>query len=565
MCEVFRLKSKIFWLIIFAAIGLRVVYYHQIKDDFLFKTPILDAKYYSDWGEEIAKGDLVGAKRGVFMMSPGYSYFLGAVYKICGLKVSAVVVIQFTLGLLTGLIVYVLAKKYFSAAAGLAAMALFLFYGPELFYESVLVKTTLINFTNMLSLLLLVSGAGLEGLLSGALLGFSAHMRPNALIFAPVAVAWLLWRKEYFKSVLFAAGVFLILLPVGIRNYKVGKEFVMTTAHGGMNFFTGNSKYCLGPYTPMSFARTDPEVEQGDFQIEANRISGKQLTPAESSTFWYRESFKFITKYPSRWLMLELRKTLIFFNTYEPPINLDYYFFQNVYRSVLSQPLVDFGIILPLAVLGMLVSPANLLLLGYGAVYFASGIIFFVVSEYRFPVVPVFCIYAGSFVIYLGAIYKKKGATLKFFALGAAAVALIYLSNYDIYSSVFNFGNYKRSNMANSYFGLGVTYEGQGLEKDAVNAYEAAVNIMPQAGPLVNMATIREAHRDYGAAKVLYEKALLVNPSSTEALNNLGGIFYREKDYKSAEMCFSRAVMLNPNMEQARRNLELTEKAISKH
>jgi len=53
-------KNKIFWLIIFAAIGLRVFYYHQIKDDFLFKTPILDAKYYNDWAVEIARGDLLG-------------------------------------------------------------------------------------------------------------------------------------------------------------------------------------------------------------------------------------------------------------------------------------------------------------------------------------------------------------------------------------------------------------------------------------------------------------------------------------------------------------------------
>jgi len=545
--------------------ALRLAYYHQIKEDFLFKTPIIDAKYYHDWAVEIVKGDLLGLKRGVFMMSPGYSYFLALVYKVFGINITAAVFVQFFLGIITGIMVFYTGKKIFSGSAGLAAMALFLFYGPELFYESVLVKTTLINFTNMFSLILLISGAGLEGLLSGALLGFSAHLRPTALIFAPAAIAWLLWKRDHKKSILFAIGLFLVLLPVGLRNYKAGKEFVMTTAHGGMNFFTGNSQYCRGPYTPMPFARTDPEVEQDDFMKEASRLSGKNLTSAESSDFWYKESFKFIKQHTGRWLDLVGKKTLIFFNVYEPTINLDYYFFRSVYHSALSLPLLNYGVVLPFAVLGMLFLPANFILLSYSLVYFISGIMFFVVSEYRFPVVPVFCIYAGAFIVYLAGIYGKKGISIRFFAFSTAALLLIALSNYDIYSSVFNFTNYKRSGLANSYFGLGVTYEDKGMEKEAINAYEEAIKIMPQAGPMVNLATIHEKHGDYDGAEKMYEQTLNVNPNSTEALNNLGAIFYRKKDYKSAEMCFSRAVMLNPNMEQAKKNLEIARNAMTKY
>jgi len=555
------MKHKLFWLIIFSAIALRLVYYHQIKDDFLFKTPILDAKYYNDWALEIVKGDILGAKRGVFMMSPGYSYYLAGVYKAFGTNVTYAVFSQFALGLLTGLLIFLIGKRTFSGAAGLAGMAVFLFYGPELFYESVLVKTTLINFTNTLSLLLLVSGAGLEGLLAGVLLGFSAHLRPNVLLFAPFALGWLLWNKKNAKAALFTAGIFLVLLPVGLRNYKVGKEFVMTTAHGGMNFFTGNSQFCRGPYTPMPFARTDPEVEQADFLTEACRISGKTLTPKESSDFWYAESFKYIRRYPGRWFDTVERKALIFFNVYEPPINLDYYFFKSVYGSALSLPLFDFGVLLPLAALGMLFSPFSFSLLAYGAVYFISGVIFFVVSEYRFPVVPLFCVYAGAFAVYLSGVYRRKGVSFKLLSLCAVSALLIYLANYDIYSSVFGFVNYKRSNLANSYFGMGATYEEKGMENEAVNSYQAALKIMPQAGPLVNLAMIREKHGDYDGAQQLYMQAIKVNPGSVEALNDLGGVFYRKKDFKSAEACFDQALLLNPSFDQARKNLELTRKA----
>jgi len=58
------------------------------------------------------------------------------------------------------------------------------------------------------------------------------------------------------------------------------------------------------------------------------------------------------------------------------------------------------------------------------------------------------------------------------------------------------------------------------------------------------------------------QQALSVNPGSTEALNDLGGIFYRKKDYNSARLCFERALTLNPGLDPARKNLELTKRAM---
>jgi Tfp pilus assembly protein PilF len=109
-----------------------------------------------------------------------------------------------------------------------------------------------------------------------------------------------------------------------------------------------------------------------------------------------------------------------------------------------------------------------------------------------------------------------------------------------------------------------VTFSDKGMETEAIKAYQKAIDIMPQVGPLVNLATKYEKQGDLDNAQKMYERALNINPNSTEALNNLGGIFYKKKDYKSAEMCFSRAVMIDPKMEQARINLELTKKANSK-
>src|SRR3989339_2857 len=546
---------KLFAGVIIAAVFLRLIYFLQITDSFLFQTPILDAKYYHLWALEILKGDLAGRARGVFMMSPGYSYLLAAVYWIMGVNITAVAALQFLSGAASGVIVYFTAKKFYSRAAAFIAMALYLFYAPGIFFESALLKASFINFFNVLALYLLALGGPLFCALSGVFTGLSVQLRPNALLLAPVFIAWIFisGRRKLFSAVLFVCSLALVLLPVALRNYKVGGEFVVATAHGGMNLFTGNSQFCLGPYTPMPFARTDPEVEQEDFLNEARRLSGKNLTPAESSAFWTGQSLRFITGNPFAWGKLIYRKALIFLNNYEPQINLDYYFFRQEYNSVLSSVPVTFGVIMPAALLGMIFGGANFLLLGYFAVYFLSGLIFFVVSEYRFPAVPALAIYAGYGITLLFQKWKEYKIRELFYLAGFLAF-FVFISNIDIYSGLFGYNSYKRSNLANSYFGMGVTYEEKGLTQEAIASYEKALEIMPQTGPLINMAGIYERRGDLDKRAERNAAALRIYPGSAEASNNLGAIMFKKGKYLEAAEYFTQALSVKPDFEQAKKN-----------
>ena len=553
-------KYRLLWFIIIAAATVRLVYFLQVRDNFLFQNPVIDAKYYHEWAVEMANGDWLSAARpGVYMMSPGYSFYLAAVYAMFGANVTVAVGSQFLLGIATGFLVFLLARRYFSAPAGYTAAALYLFSAPALFYEGVPLKVSLINFLNMAALFA-AGGAGLAWqFAAGALLGFSAHLRPNVLALAPLflAVFWKAGGGKWLRMAVFALGCSIVLLPVAFRNLHYGGEFVLTTAHGGMNFFTGNSPYCLGPYTPMPFARTDPEVEQADFMEEAFRRSKKLLTPRESSAFWYGESLRYIRQKPFDWLKLQWRKTLIFFNDYEPPINLDFYFFSSEYNSVLSYLPVRYGLILPLAAAGVAMSPFQLLLGGYIVIYFLVTIVFFVVSEYRFPVVPVLCIFAGQALVVM---FANRKNVWRLAAGGAIAAVFFVVSNYDIYAKTFNFPSYRRANLANSYFGLGVTYESKKMSDEAVRAYENAVKIMPQAAPLINLANIYESKGDLDRAQLLIEQALRLQPASGEALNNLGAILSKKRRYAEAAACFERALILNPGFKQAGDNLAIVRK-----
>jgi len=48
-------------------------------------------------------------------------------------------------------------------------------------------------------------------------------------------------------------------------------------------------------------------------------------------------------------------------------------------------------------------------------------------------------------------------------------------------------------------------------------------------------------------AKLQYEKALSLNPKYSEALNNLGTVYYGEKDYRKAEKYYKKALRLKPD------------------
>ena len=79
----------------------------------------------------------------------------------------------------------------------------------------------------------------------------------------------------------------------------------------------------------------------------------------------------------------------------------------------------------------------------------------------------------------------------------------------------------------------------------AIAAYQRA----PKDSPVVwNKLGIAYQHMyalDF--AKAQYEKAIFLNPKYSEAVNNLGTVYYGEKDYRKAENYYKKAMRLKPN------------------
>lgn len=618
--------------IFFIALTIRVVYFAQIKGEFFFETSILDAQYYDDWANGIVtKGDWLSRNQGLFVVSPGYTYFLAIIYKIFGRHVSLIALTQIFLGSLSCVLVFLIASKvslyrpeasflrrsscdspkFFkqedtqeiidensskgnktipAIISGLLAAT----YSMSIFYEGVLLKSTLIVFMNLLMLYCLLIGIERNNrvyiMLAGLCLGLSVHLRPNILGFIVFLFVFLyvkgnrnnasdveedssvpygartsqrsfiykiaesLSSRARIKVILhnftpFIIGVLIILVPMGLRNYFIANQFVLTTAHGGMNLYTGNNPSSVGPYWPLPFAEPNIRGEIEGFFAEAQRRTGHALTLQEADKFWYEEAWKFINERPKKWLMLVWRKALIFLNNYETPINLDFYAFRQVHKSIVSFPLVTYGVVVPLGLWGMIVSGlknnASKLLTLYITFYFFVSAVFFVVSEYRYPVAPAFAIFAGQGIYW--SFEKIKNRRYFSIALGVIfLVSISWLVNKDIYKDWFHLDSYKERILANSYFSMGAVYEANNIPDKAKTFYLKAIAIQPmaQAGPFIKLGNLYARQGLLEEAKRMFESAINVDPNSAEAYIGLGGVYLNQKNYQEAELFFQKAVLV---------------------
>ena len=167
--------------------------------------------------------------------------------------------------------------------------------------------------------------------LAGVVLGLLALTRENALLLALPVLAWFVLggrraasadspttqRRTWVGGLAFLAGCALVLLPVGVRNYAVGGEFLLTTSQFGPNFYIGNHAGATGLYESLVPGHGSAADERADAVRMAEEASGRTLSPSEVSSFWTARALDFIRTEPGAWLRLLARKLALTFNAVE--------------------------------------------------------------------------------------------------------------------------------------------------------------------------------------------------------------------------------------------------------
>jgi 4-amino-4-deoxy-L-arabinose transferase-like glycosyltransferase len=371
----------------------------------------LDSKTYDDLAVALLAG--TGAALEPFFVEPLYGYLLAAVYGAFGRGLWAVRLLQALGGALVAVLCFDLGRRLYSRRAGWAAGLAAALYGPFVFYDAMLLKTSAEVLMAALLLWLLVravQGSGREPSwpAAGLLLGLAALLKANFLVLVPVALAapWLVvgtsLRRAVGRAAWVAGGIALATLPIVVRNSVLAGEPTFLTTGAGMNLYQGNREGTDGGLDIPEFIQLDPAREQEDSLAEARRRAGDpSLTPGEASRFWLGESLRFIRERPGAWLRLMGRKTLLFWNRYEAADNLSFHYTRAVVPWLWLAPL-GFWLVAPLGLAGTLTGAgggrSEWLLRASVALLMLGTVLFHVADRYRLAAVPALLVLGVGFV-----------------------------------------------------------------------------------------------------------------------------------------------------------------------
>ncbi len=569
-----------------------------------------DSRSYDAWAQQLAAGDWIG--RDVFYQAPLYPYFLGVVYRIFGRDLFVVRVIQAAIGSCSCVLLAYAARSVVGDAAGIVAGALLALWAPAIFFDGLLQKSVLdVAFVCLIIWMVgrmhspsagrgqrghANGGSDLRWLALGLAVGGLSLTRENALVFVVVLAIWGLSQPRPVKHVaIFVAGLAIVLTPAAIRNSRLGGGLYVTTSQFGPNFFIGNNANADGTYASLRYGRGAPEFERRDATELAERGAGRRLSPAGVSDYWRDQALDYIRSKPGAWLALMGRKFTLLWNATEVVDTEG----QETYAEWsgplrILGPVTHFGILVPLAVLGILLSwrrPGRdgrmEALVALCATYAASVLVFYVFARYRYPLVPFLILFSSAIVpaatAGAGRIPNSRIQNSQFRASVAVLVAvLIVFCNWRVIPpgwmravSESNIGvalqaekryddaivHYQRAidsrpGYAPALNNLATAYRGAGRSDDAIATYRRAIDAQPNFPDAeYNLAN---ALLDTGAtdeAVGRFETALRSLPDSPDVHNNFGTALVASGRTDDAIREFRKALEIDPASAIAHRNL----------
>lgn len=549
----FSRSKLIFFGIAASAFSVSSVYFSQTVK-FLQPGSGSDSYFYLQWAADILRGNFLGDD--VFYAMPFYPYFLSLAFGLAKGKVFSLVLFQMFIGALNCGLIYVLGKELFGRRVGITAGFIACAYAMFIFYQRLLLPTSLAIFLGLLLALLLLRisehpSAG-KWLSAGFLLAICALTRASFFLSALFILFWMIyeyWKKNYFKMFLlyaccFILPFFLIIGAVTLRNYLVAADPVLITAHSGINFYIGNNSEADGLFkTPHYYMRPTQAGLIEDARIVAEKVKGRRLKPTEVSNFWLGESLKFIRTRPLSYLRLLGRKFALFWNGREYVDDIEYYIFRDD-SEFLQRPLFRFSLIGPLSLVGILLSwplrrkIAIVYLLTFSLML--ATISFFINSRYRLIVAPYLIIFAAygfwrTLAIYKNRQYKSLISSLILF------IGFYFLTNIKM-TNVVASDNYIL------YYNKGIYLTNQGEYQKAQQEFQTALVINPRDYmSYLALGNIDYHLRNFSQAMDSFRKSLAINPYFYEAHFNLGIIYSETGQQDAAVEEFEHVLKFNPN------------------
>ena len=528
------------------------------------------AKYFR-LGEKLAA---VGWKPDiVFASSPLYIYLVGFVTKVLGFQETGLRVIQAVAAVATIYLVWRIVGFLASAAAAKVSALILALYPTLILCETQPVPFVWVNLTNAAVLFFLLRNSErhtpVNQILAGFFLGLSALLRPNILLFVPLAFVGLLLlgKKEERKKRMQAMAVIMlvcavVISPISLINRAAGGEFTLVTASGGSTMHLGNNPANDNPLfitpTPLgkqlessmnqSLIKQPITREHLALRKAAGWVAGKRLTPGGASDLYTKEVISYAWRQPGAYLRGIAGKMRHFFHYFESHDTKSAY----VRSVIMKMPFAPvFVIVWTSALWGVFVSRKHwekyFPVYALFAVYFASSVIFYITSRLRLPVLLPVSILAGVGLhdLYLRIRERNKKAVCSFLVMGTVFTVFSAWPTASVKQAgkIINF---------NIYFEPGAEEFFRGDRSTGMEYFYKAAAAYPEA----KSAVIKILSPYSGETSVQTFLSSLDNISPTVIGDvkdreirkqfSLGNIEYKRGNYRSAIKHFNRVTSLSP-------------------
>ncbi|NUM35110.1 MAG: glycosyltransferase family 39 protein [Candidatus Brocadiae bacterium] len=378
-------SKKIFLALFLLSMAIRIVYYLEVR-----KSPLLeshrweerDMHFFHVWATRISQGDwltnesfhpyhywhrriaqvalessYISDEQGKelwnrwyqgkrFHQEPLYAYSIASIYWLLGSDSQKVIYyLQMVLGSMSIAILFLLAQKYFDPLTALLSSILAMMYGPFLFYETSLLRTSFHTFFNILSLWLMTLAwekpTKRNCFYSGFVSGLSLLL---AMTFMPFLLAFFIpfcWHSRR-TALVFLAGVFLAVSPAIARNAFVGVPIWQMSSVGEITFIASNHP----DYQPdLGWNMAQEDIVNSSKVLK--KSEGK-LLPSIYHTLELHPSWV-------SYIVLLGKKFLVLWNADEIPNNINYYY-GALYSYTLSYFQVTFSVFMSFFLVGMVLN-----------------------------------------------------------------------------------------------------------------------------------------------------------------------------------------------------------------
>ncbi len=327
--------------------------------------------------------------------SPGFPLFLALIYKIFGHSYLAAKIGLAILSSFTVVLIYLLGKILVDEKTGFWASLIYSIYPASIFWTGYLAPVTLEILIMVCFVLFFYMGEKTKNykffIISGIFLGFGILTRSLFAVFLPFLFIYILIKqKKNFLKILIPLflSYFLVILPWGVRNYKIFHKFFISSTEGGIVSYIANNPNSFKEPTgywnpPLEFF----EKFKGLNEIEINKAL-------------YKESLNFILSNPKTYLKLVFDRFLRFWrffpHTFSGP-GENYKKYHQIISFLFSSPLIILGF---LGFLKSLKKCKDFLLIYFIILGWSLPIILFfkTVMRYREPLTPFLIIFSVLFV-----------------------------------------------------------------------------------------------------------------------------------------------------------------------